>query len=152
MCKKDENQFQCPTNLPRLNVTLPTDQAMRSAWAEKIKGLKFLQKNDENGIEMVAAFSLGAYNAFDDEGCRKEGQGLNVIHDTNCVILDVVTKQGIFPSNYQYDLISHSDINTRSNEDRYGINESIVKYNHLVCQWQALVPELEKCPTGTHKS
>ena len=48
VCKKDESQFQCPTNLPRLNVTLPTDHATRSAWVEKVKGLKFLKAQTQD--------------------------------------------------------------------------------------------------------
>ena len=65
MCKKDENQFQCPTNLPRLNVTLPTDQATRSAWVEKIKGLKLLKAQTQNpdaGIEFLVAGGTSGIN------------------------------------------------------------------------------------------
>ena len=64
-CQKDENQFQCPTNLPRLNVTLPTDQATRSAWVEKIKGLKFIKaqtQSDEAGIRFLIAGGTSGIN------------------------------------------------------------------------------------------
>ena len=65
MCKKDENQFQCPTNLPRLNVTLPTDQATRNAWVEKVKGLKFLKaqtQSHEAGIRFLTAGGKSGIN------------------------------------------------------------------------------------------
>ena len=65
MCKKDENQFQCPANLPRLDVTLPTDQATRSAWVEKVKGLKFLKaqtQSHEAGIRFLTAGGKSGIN------------------------------------------------------------------------------------------
>ena len=156
MCQKDENQFQCPTNLPRLNVTLPTYKATRSAWVEKIKGLKFikaqtqdssagitfLQSGRQEGINNVATITL--FDSVFFRPCTDPGNDV-------CDFLYVDTKQGVFPGVYTYNLVNNYDldIDTRVyNPEARAVEE----YNNLVCQWQALIPELEKCPTGTHKS
>ena len=155
VCKKDENQFQCPANLPRLDVTLPTDQATRSAWVEKIKGLKFLKVQTQDphagiaflmserqeGINNIATTTLFDYNS---RPCTDPA-------DAVCDFLDVDTKQGVFPGVYAYNLVYNYDVDVGPfvyNPEVRAVEE----YNKLVCQWQALIPELEKCPTGTHKS
>ena len=68
-----------------------------------------------------------------------------------CDVVDVDTKQGVFPGVYPYKLL----YNYKLDEDWMVYNpeaRAVEEYNKLVCQWQALIPELEKCPTGTHKS
>ena len=158
MCKKDENQFQCPANLPRLDVTLPTDQATRSAWVEKVNGLKFLKAQTQNqnryagvifltsgrqeGINNIATTTL--FDSVYNKPCTDPGNDV-------CDFLYVDTKQGVFPGVYAYNLVYNYDVDL----DPFVYNpevRAVEEYNKLVCQWQALIPELEKCPTGTHKS
>lgn len=154
MCKKDENQFQCPTNLPRLNVTLPTDQAMRSAWVEKIKGLKLLKAQTQNpyaGITFLTSGRQEGINNIATTALFEDNSPCTDPGDNYCDFLYVDTKQGVFPGVYAYNLVYNYDVDVGPfvyNPEVRAVEE----YNKLVCQWQALIPELEKCPTGTHKS
>ena len=155
MCKKDESQFQCPTNLPRLNVTLPTDHATRSAWVEKVKGLKFLKAQTQDphaGITFLMSERQEGINNVATTGLFRDLPGVFCTDPNNiCDVVDVETKQGVFPGVYPYTLLYHYKLD----EDWMVYNpevRAVEEYNKLVCQWQALIPELEKCPTGTHKS
>ncbi|MDO4874416.1 MAG: hypothetical protein Q4A35_04430, partial [Candidatus Gracilibacteria bacterium] len=134
VCKKDENQFQCPTNLPRLNVTLPTDKATRSAWVEKIKGLKFIKMSSE--LDPVSK-EAGTYETNEHVGYTEIFRYRRIL-------------PGIFPDDSQETFTAEITSGHRRVEQIE--RETVAWWNNLVCQWQALVPELEKCPTGTHKS
>ena|GEM_PF-1316706 len=147
VCKKEETEFQCPANLPRLDVTLPTDQATRSAWVEKVKGLKFLKAQTQDphaGIAFLMSERQEGINNIATTVLFRDLPGVFCTDPNNfCDVVDVDTKQGVFPGVYPYTLLYHYKLD----EDWMVYNpevRAVEEYNKLICQWQALIPELTK--------
>ena|GEM_PF-3798092 len=93
MCKKDENQFQCPQE-PHVHVItrkgryvwwdsyrihkedLPTERKVRDEWIEKINKLKFISTKKESDEFLYASYYAGESRHGNDVYARKVKDGL----------------------------------------------------------------------------
>ena len=105
---------------------MPTDQATRSAWVEKIKGLKFIKMSSE--LDPVSK-EAGTYETNEHVGYTEIFRYRRIL-------------PGIFPDDSQETFTAEIISGHRRVEQIE--RETVAWWNNLVCQWQALIPELEK--------
>ena len=93
MCKKEENQFQCPQRphlhvvsrtgyAPRISVyhiskrNLPIDRKVRDEWIEKINKLKFISTEEESDEFLAPIHYAGSSTRAQDLYARNVKYGL----------------------------------------------------------------------------